>query len=137
MLRMTKAARVLLLAAAMCGTAIHETEALEAQPQGECAKLTRKDLAATKAAVIQYLQDKKPESWETYVAELRLSPKGDPPPWPTIGLWRCEVRRDGLALLQMLRPAAFRGLFGVYLARKDSKWVVREECGGEELFRFD
>jgi hypothetical protein len=134
---MTKGARVLLLAAVMCGTAIHGAEAREAKPQDECAKLTRTDLAAIKVAVIQYLQDKKPESWKTYVAELRLSPKGAPPPWPTIGLWRCEVRRDGLTLVQMLRPAAFRGLFGVYLARKGSKWVVREEFGGEELFRLD
>ncbi len=87
-------------------------------------------LAAIKVVVIQYLQDKKPEDWKTYVAELRLSPKGDPPPWPTIGLWRCWVLQGGLAMVQMLRPAAFRSLFGVYLTRQGSKWTVREEFGG-------
>ena len=130
---MTKSARVLLLVAVMCGAAVPGAEAIEAQPQDECAKLTRKDLAAIKSVVIQYLLDQKPENWKIYVAELRLTPQGDPPPWPTIGLWRCSVLKGRLALVQMLRPAAFRGLFGVYLTRQGGKWTVREEFGGEEL----
>ena len=136
MLRVAKSARVLVLMAVICGTALHGAEALEAKPQDECAKLTRKDLAAIKVAVIQYLQDKKPEDWKTYVAELRRSTEGDPP-WPVIGLWKCEVREGGLALIQVLRPAAFRNFFGVYLARKGGQWTVREEFGGEELFRLE
>jgi hypothetical protein len=134
-MRMTKAARVLLLAAVMYGTAIHEAEALEVKPQDECAKLTKKDLAAIKVAVIQYLQDKKPQDWKTYVAELRRSTEGDPP-WPVIGLWKCEVREGGLALSQVVR-SGWKNFFGVYLARQGGKWMVREEFGGEELFRLE
>ena len=132
MLRMTKSARVLVLVTVMCGTPVRGTEALAAQPQDECAKLTKKDLTAIRAAVIQYLQDEKPQDWKTYVAELRLSPQGDPPSWTTIGLWKCEVRRDGLALVQMLRPA-WKNFFGVYLARQGGRWMVRGEFGGEEV----
>jgi hypothetical protein len=106
----------------------------EARPVG--VELTREDMAEIKTVAIRYYEDKKPDDWEVYVAELRrgaIFMKDELPgnEWPQIGIWKIE-QDDGIALVRWSAdsPAFYPMLT---LAREEGRWIVTGDSYREEL----
>lgn len=106
----------------------------EATPVG--VELTREDMAEIKAAAIRYCEEKKPERWEVYVAELRrgaIFMKEEIPgnQWPQIGIWKIE-QEDGIALVRWsVDSLAFYPI--LTLAQEEGRWVVTGDSYREEF----
>lgn len=76
------------------------TAPVEADPAG--VEISREEMAEIKAAAVQYYEEKKPEGWEVFAAELRRGAvfmKEEIPgnSWPQIGIWKIE-QDHGIAL---------------------------------------
>jgi len=98
--------------------------------------LTREEMAEIKAAAIRYCEEKKPERWEVYVAELRrgaIFMKEEIPGnrWPQIGIWKIE-QEDGIALVRWsVDSLAFYPI--LILAQEESRWIVTGDSYREEF----
>ncbi len=102
---------------------------------------TQEDLEEIRGVVIQYLEDKKPENWQSFLVELRrdaVFPKKEyPDVGPSIGIWKCEADEDGVALVRHPPLNPETGLpgwlyFGVILEKKDGRWTATDHFTREE-----
>jgi len=97
---------------------------------------TAEELEAIRAVVLEYYEREKPESWETFVVELRrgavfLADTRYEGSLPAVGNWRLMVEDGRFALVRQPRvPKEFPAVlvwFGVYLVREGEAWRVTEE----------
>jgi hypothetical protein len=90
-------------------------------------KPTKEDLEEIRTAVLKYFEEKKPEFWDVFVAELRrgaIFPDGD---YVGVGIWKYEIKDNRIALVRQPPVSPEMIYFGVYLVKENSRWKVVED----------